>query len=64
MSTDKLALLDGDFGAWYDTVHASLKDDATRGYVALANNDIGYDMQRDLGTDHPLYASTDGAFYV
>jgi hypothetical protein len=28
----------------------------TRGYVALANNDIGYDMQRDLGTDHPLYA--------
>lgn len=53
----------GDFDAWYEQVHASLKNDATRGDVAVANSDFAYALQRDAGRDHPLFASTDGAFY-
>jgi hypothetical protein len=59
---DALAMR-GDFDAWYDEVHASLKDDATRGDVAIANTEFAYALQRDAGRDHPLYASSEGGFY-
>lgn len=55
--------MNGDFGSWYDTVSNTLKEEPTRGYVAVANNTMQYAMQRDAGDDHPLYASADGGFY-
>lgn len=53
----------GDFDAWYGQVHASLKDDATRGDVAVANSDFAYALQKTADRDHPLFASTGRGFY-
>lgn len=55
--------MEGNFGAWYEEIHASLKDEPTRGHVAVANNTTVYALQRDMGEDHPLYASGAGGFY-
>lgn len=55
--------MNGGFADWYLKVSSALKDEPTRGYIAVANNTLQYAMQRDAGNDHPLYASGDGAFY-
>lgn len=59
---DQIAM-NGDFGGWYETVTGTLKEESTRGYVAVANNSVEYAMQRDMDRDHPLFASADGGFY-
>lgn len=59
---DQVAMA-GNFGVWYDDVHASLKDVPTRGYVAEANDTLAYALQRESRTDHPLFASTGNGFY-
>lgn len=59
---DQIAM-NGDFGGWYETVTGTLKEESTRGYVAVANNSVEYAMQRDMDRDHPLFASVDGGFY-
>lgn len=59
---DRVAM-NGDFGSWYDSVTDALKDEPTRGYVAVANDSMQYALQRDSGEDHPLFASADGGFY-
>jgi hypothetical protein len=59
---DQVAM-NGDFGSWYDTVSDVLKDEPTRGYVAVANDTMQYALQRDSRGDHPLFASADGGFY-
>jgi len=59
---DQIAM-NGDFGGWYDTVSDTIKDEPTRGYIAVANNTMQYGLQRDTGDDHPLFASGDGGFY-
>ncbi|NMF91598.1 hypothetical protein [Aromatoleum petrolei] len=59
---DRIAMA-GNFGAWYDKVHASLKDEPTRGYVAVGNDTVAYALQRNMRDDHPLYASAAGGFY-
>ena len=59
---DQVAM-NGDFGSWYDSVSDALKDEPTRGYVAVANDSMQYALQRDSGGDHPLFASVDGGFY-
>lgn len=55
--------MNGDFGRWYESTYASLKDDMTRGYPALDNSTLQYAMQKDMGRDHPLFASSEGGFY-
>lgn len=55
--------LNGDFGAWYEGVHASLMDEARRGYPALDNSEFAYALVRDGRGDHPLFSSRDGGFY-
>jgi hypothetical protein len=55
--------MNGDFGVWYEEMYASLKDDMTRGYPALDNSTLQYAMQKDMGRDHPLFASSEGGFY-
>ena len=62
-ATQDALAMQGDFDAWYGEVHASLKDDATRGDVAIANSEFAYALQRDVGRNHPLYASSEGGFY-
>ncbi|MCC4114392.1 hypothetical protein LLG90_03395 [Aromatoleum toluclasticum] len=59
---DRVAM-NGDFAVWYDEVHESLKDEPTRGYVAMANDTTAYALQRDMGEDHPLFASVTGGYY-
>lgn len=59
---DQIAM-NGDFGGWYDTVTGTLKEESTRGYVAVANNSTEYALQRDMDRDHPLFASAEGGFY-
>jgi len=59
---DQVAM-NGDFGSWYEQMTVALKDEPTRGYVAVANNTTAYAMQRDAGDDHPLFAATDSGFY-
>lgn len=59
---DQLAM-NGDFAGWYEQMTIALKDEPTRGYIAVANNTTAYAMQRDTGDDHPLYAATDSGFY-
>jgi hypothetical protein len=59
---DQIAM-NGDFGGWYDQVTGTLKEDPTRGYVAVANNSMEYALQRDMDRDHPLFASAEGGFY-
>ncbi|GAA5783981.1 hypothetical protein [Chitiniphilus shinanonensis] len=61
----KLAQAGGDFGGWYDTLHASLKDEPTRGLPMVPNDSVQYAMQRQWQDDHPLYAARgDDAYYV
>lgn len=59
---DQIAM-NGDFGGWYDKVTGTLKEESTRGYVAVANNSMEYALQRDRDSDHPLFASAEGGFY-
>lgn len=59
---DQIAM-NGDFGGWYEQVTGTLKEDPTRGYVAVANNSMEYALQRDMDRDHPLFASAEGGFY-
>ncbi|WP_295003810.1 hypothetical protein [uncultured Dechloromonas sp.] len=59
---DQIAM-NGDFAGWYDTVTGTLKEESTRGYVAVANNSMEYALQRDRDRDHPLFASAEGGFY-
>lgn len=59
---DQIAM-NGDFGGWYEQVTGTLKEDPTRGYVAVANNSMEYALQRDMDKDHPLFASAEGGFY-
>lgn len=59
---DQIAM-NGDFGGWYEQVTGTLKEDPTRGYVAVANNSMDYALQRDMDRDHPLFASAEGGFY-
>lgn len=60
---DMLAM-NGDFGAWYDTVLPTLMEEPVRGQVALASSDAAYTLLRDSPRpDHPLFASTVGGFY-
>ncbi|MBU1364591.1 MAG: hypothetical protein KKE51_12300 [Gammaproteobacteria bacterium] len=59
---DQIAM-NGDFGGWYDTVTGTLKEESTRGYVAVANNSMEYALQRVRDRDHPLFASAEGGFY-
>ncbi len=59
---DRVAM-NGDFSSWYDSVSDALKDEPTRGYVAVANDSMQYALQRDRGGNHPLFASADGGFY-
>lgn len=60
---DQLAM-NGDFGAWYDSVLPSLMVEPVRGHMALASSDPGYALLRDGSQrDHPLYASAGGGFY-
>lgn len=59
---DQIAM-NGDFEGWYDQVTGTLKEESTRGYVAVANNTTEYGLQRDRDRDHPLFASADGGFY-
>ena len=55
--------LNGNFGAWYGEVHASLMDKPARGYPALDNADVAYTLIRDRQGDHPLFTSTGNGFY-
>lgn len=55
--------LNGDFDGWYTEVHASLADEAPRGYPALDNSDFAYALARDGRGDHPLFSSGDSGFY-
>ncbi len=59
---DQIAM-NGDFGCWYSKVTDTIKDEPTRGYVAVANNSMQYALQRDAEDDHPLFASSNGGFY-
>ena len=59
---DQIAM-NGDFWGWYEQVTGTLKEDPTRGYVAVANNSMEYALQRDMDKDHPLFASAEGGFY-
>jgi hypothetical protein len=59
---DQIAM-NGDFEGWYDKVTGTLKEESTRGYVAVANNSMEYALQRDRDSDHPLFASAEGGFY-
>ena len=59
---DQIAM-NGDFEGWYDKVTGTLKEESTRGYVAVANNSMEYALQRDRDQDHPLFASAEGGFY-
>lgn len=59
---DQIAM-NGDFEGWYDKVIGTLKEESTRGYVAVANNSMEYALQRDRDRDHPLFASVEGGFY-
>lgn len=65
-SADKIdaVALNGDFGQWYEQVHASLMDEPIRGIPAMANSDMAYALARDGGgNDHPLFASGENGFY-
>jgi hypothetical protein len=55
--------LNGDFGAWYESVHASLMDEAPRGYPAMDNSDFAYGLARDGRGDHALFTSSGNGFY-
>ena len=55
--------LNGDFDTWYEEVHASLMDEAPRGYPALDNSDFAYALARDGRGDHPLFSSSSSGFY-
>lgn len=55
--------LNGDFDAWYEEAHASLMDEAPRGYPALDNSAFAYELARDGRGDHPLFASSGSGFY-
>lgn len=56
--------LNGDFGAWYEGVHASLMDEAPRGYPAMDNSEFAYALARDSRGDHPLFSSREGGLYT
>lgn len=51
------------FDGWKTEVHASLADEAPRGYPALDNSDFAYALARDGRGDHPLFSSGDSGFY-
>ena len=61
----RLAQEGGEFGDWYETVYASLKDEPTRGLAMVPNDSAEYSLQAAMqGRDHTLFASTgDRAFY-
>jgi hypothetical protein len=61
----RLALEGGEFGDWYETVYASLKDEPTRGLAMVPNDTAEYSLQVAMqGRDHTLFASTgDRAYY-
>ena len=61
-STDFVAL-NGDFSAWYEHVHASLMDEAPRGYPALDNSHFAYQLASTGNGDHPLFSSSEHGFY-
>jgi hypothetical protein len=56
----QLALQGGNFIAWCNTVHASLKDEPTRGLPLYRNDTSLYAAQSG---DHPKYALGPGAYY-
>ena len=55
----------GQFGDWYETVYASLKDEPTRGLAMVPNDSVEYSLQTVMqGRDHTLFSSAGGrAFY-
>lgn len=62
----RLASGGGEFGDWYETVHASLKEEPTRGLAMATNDSMEYSLQVAMqGRDHTLFASGgDRAFYA
>jgi hypothetical protein len=62
----RLAQEGGEFGDWYETVYANLKDEPTRGLAMAPNDSAEYSLQLAMqGRDHALYASAgDRAYYA